>query len=244
MLSYLVMRSENRNAFSQNELISCVFSSFLLAFASRKRSRQLALRTALRLERGEMYSQTARRILSKYCGVDIGAYSYGACFDLQSFNPRTIVGRYVSIGPGVLAFRRNHPTNHLSTHPLFYNSRLGFVSREFVAFHPLEIGADSWIGARAIITPGCSRIGIGSVVGAGSIVTKDVPDFAVVAGAPAKPIRLRFPNSVCDRILASKWWTRPALECLQYLDPMTRPLNECLANHPLLTCYTVDSNNE
>ena len=56
---------------------------------------------------------------------------------------------------------------------------------------PLEIGFDVWIGARAIILPGCKRIGAHSIIGAGAVVTKDVPDYAIVGGNPAKIIRMR-----------------------------------------------------
>lgn len=56
---------------------------------------------------------------------------------------------------------------------------------------PLEIMDDVWIGARAIILPGCKRIGAHSIIGAGSVVTHDVPDYAIVGGNPAKIIRMR-----------------------------------------------------
>lgn len=56
---------------------------------------------------------------------------------------------------------------------------------------PLEIGGDVWIGARAIVLPGCKRIGAHSIIGAGSVVTHDVPDYAIVAGNPAKVIKMR-----------------------------------------------------
>jgi len=56
---------------------------------------------------------------------------------------------------------------------------------------PLEICGDVWIGSRAIVLPGCRRIGAHSIIGAGSVVTKDVPDYAIVGGNPAKVIRMR-----------------------------------------------------
>lgn len=56
---------------------------------------------------------------------------------------------------------------------------------------PLHIAGDVWIGARAIILPGCRRIGHGAIIGAGSVVTKDVPDWAVVGGNPATIIKMR-----------------------------------------------------
>ena len=56
---------------------------------------------------------------------------------------------------------------------------------------PLEIDVDVWIGARAIILPGCKRIGAHSIIGAGAVVTHDVPEYAIVGGNPAKVIRMR-----------------------------------------------------
>lgn len=56
---------------------------------------------------------------------------------------------------------------------------------------PLHIAGDVWIGARAIVLPGCHRIGHGAIIGAGAVVTKDVPDWAIVGGNPARVIRYR-----------------------------------------------------
>ncbi|MBR1877816.1 MAG: acyltransferase [Paludibacteraceae bacterium] len=56
---------------------------------------------------------------------------------------------------------------------------------------PLEICKDVWIGSRAIVLPGCKHIGAHSIIGAGAVVTKDVPDYAIVGGNPAKIIRMR-----------------------------------------------------
>lgn len=56
---------------------------------------------------------------------------------------------------------------------------------------PLEICEDVWIGARAIVLSGCKRIGSHSIIGAGAVVTHDVPDYAIVGGNPAKIIRMR-----------------------------------------------------
>lgn len=56
---------------------------------------------------------------------------------------------------------------------------------------PLEICEDVWIGSRAIVLPGCTRIGAHSIIGAGSVVTHNVPDYAIVGGNPAKTIRMR-----------------------------------------------------
>lgn len=56
---------------------------------------------------------------------------------------------------------------------------------------PLHIAGDVWIGTRAMVLPSCKYIGHGSIVGAGAVVTKDVPDWAIVGGNPARIIRMR-----------------------------------------------------
>ena len=56
---------------------------------------------------------------------------------------------------------------------------------------PLEIMGDNWIGARVIVLPGCKRIGYGAVIGAGSVLTHDVPDYAVMGGNPARVLKYR-----------------------------------------------------
>ena len=56
---------------------------------------------------------------------------------------------------------------------------------------PLHIACDVWIGTRAIILPGCKRIGAHSIIGAGAVVTKDVPDYAIVGGNPARVLKMR-----------------------------------------------------
>lgn len=199
-----------------------------------ERFRSVALNSSKRLEGGEYYSATARWIMKHRLGVSIGTYSYGECFVPGAFPSGVTIGRYVSIGPGVRAFLRNHPMERLSLHPFFYNRQLGFVKEDNISSTLLEIGHDAWIGARAMIMPGCSRIGIGAVVGAGAIVTKDVPDFAIAVGNPAKVIRRRFSDSICEDILRSRWWENSVDVCVKHMPAMTTPLGETTGSHPLL----------
>jgi len=206
----------------------------MLVRASRVRSfvdRCIAL--SFRLEGGQYWSRSAREIMQTRFGVHIGAYSYGPCFVPGAFPRGVVIGRYVSIANGVCAFARNHPMDRLSTHPFFFNSLMGMVPKDEVETGSLVIGDDAWLGANAILTPGCSRIGIGAVVGAGSIVTRDVPDFAVVVGNPAKLIRYRFDEATRKVVLASRWWERPVAACREELGSMTIPLRDPMS-HPLL----------
>ena len=67
------------------------------------------------------------------------------------------------------------------------------------------------------------HIGNGAVVGAGSVVTKDVPDYAIVAGNPAKVIRYRFEQSIIDGLLETEWWNKPDTELVNYSEYINDP---------------------
>jgi acetyltransferase-like isoleucine patch superfamily enzyme len=106
----------------------------------------------------------------------------------------------------------------LSMHPFWYNPALGIVDADSdVPRSGISIGDDSWIGANALILPGCTRIGIGSVVGAGSVVTKDVSDFTIVAGNPAKVIGTRLHEAERKLLLETEPWLMPPLEAKRTL---------------------------
>lgn len=161
-----------------------------------------------RMERGEAYSRTARLILQNWYEIDVGVGSYGSMFRPGAFGGATQIGRFTSIAPNVHTIERNHPVNWASTSSLFYDPRFGIVHEETLPeYEPLLIGHDVWIGWGAVILPGCRRIGDGAVIGAGSVVTKDIPDYAVVAGVPAKVLRYRFDEATRNELKASEWWT-------------------------------------
>lgn len=93
----------------------------------------------------------------------------------------TIIGDEVMMGPNVIMLSASHNFSDI-TIPMTHQ---GAPPRK-----PITIGNDVWIGTRAIILPGIT-IGNHSIIGAGSIVTKDVPEWAIVAGNPAKIIKSR-----------------------------------------------------
>lgn len=162
------------------------------------------------LEGGQAFSIKLREIMSTYHGIEIGIGTYGPCFDLDKTwvgCGNLSVGRYCSIASGVSIFSRNHPYWNPSTSPLFYNSNFNqSICTDSVDYGKLSIGNDVWIGQYAVVLPSCHIIGDGAVVGAGAIVTKDVPPYAVVVGNPAKVIKYRFNKETIDWLEEIKWW--------------------------------------
>ena len=214
-------------------------SSLRILFGSRSILRGL-LRLSIRLEGGDFWSSTAREIMRRFHGVEIGAYSYG-CFDPERFPPDVKIGRYVSIGPGVRIFLEDHPLDRVSTHPFFYNCRLGFVKKDNIGKSKLVIGNDVWVGANTVILSGCAMLGDGAVVGAASVVTRDVDDFCIVAGTPAKPLRYRFATILAEQIKQSRWWLRPVSELSDQINSMITPIDGDFESHPVIAVNSVVS---
>lgn len=146
-----------------------------------------------------------RAAFAQRYNIDIGLYSYG-CFDRSRVDPNTTIGRYCSFARTAHIFNRNHGTTYLSTTPYLYNATLGFVDSDTIPYDTCEVSDDVWIGHNALITASARKIGRGSVVAAGAIVTRDVEPYTIVAGAPAVAIRRRFEDTVIERIEGLRWW--------------------------------------
>jgi acetyltransferase-like isoleucine patch superfamily enzyme len=159
-------------------------------------------------EGGEVRSITLRRIMRDYHGVTVGLYSDGGCFTPNAMDPDTTIGRYSSIAYTAAAFGANHPMNAKSTHAIFYNPALGETDVDLVERTKLTIGSDVWMGHNSIVLNGVESIGHGAVIGAGSVVHKDVPPYAVVVGHPARVVRYRFSDEIIEELLAEQWWER------------------------------------
>ncbi|MEK7430737.1 MAG: CatB-related O-acetyltransferase [Pseudomonadota bacterium] len=138
--------------------------------------------------------------------IKIGLYSYG-CFDRWRMPGPIRIGRYCSFANTVRSAPNNHPMEALTTHPVLYERGFGVVDRDVEwSDPPLVVEDDVWVGHNVMILPGCKYIGRGAVIGAGSIVTKDVERYAVVAGNPARKLRDRFSPDLIEAIEASRWW--------------------------------------
>lgn len=120
-------------------------------------------------------------------------------------------GKFCSVAPNTIVGGLGaHPTNQVSTHPVFYSTGMQsgktFAEKNYFQENKETIVKnDVWIGSNAIILDGLT-IGNGSIVAAGAIVTKSVPDYAIVAGVPAKIIRFRYDEKIITALNTLEWW--------------------------------------
>ncbi|MEO0506208.1 MAG: CatB-related O-acetyltransferase [Cyanobacteria bacterium J06632_19] len=145
------------------------------------------------------------------------------------------LGKYCSISWNVTIGATQHPFNRISTHAFSYIKRFGFVNRDERFVLKTKVGSDVWFGANCIVMPGIT-IGHGAVIGAGAIVTKDVPDYAIVVGSPAKVIRFRFDEEIKDKLLESKWWDLEHNVIKDHIGLWHEKLNEEVVNRLLVVC--------
>jgi virginiamycin A acetyltransferase len=127
----------------------------------------------------------------------IGSYSY---IGRNCSITKATIGRYCSIANNVSIGQGEHELDRISTSSLFYDT-----SYETLTLNDCCIEDDVWVGVDAIILRGV-LVGRGAVIGANSVVTKDVPPFAVVVGCPARVIKYRFSTEKIRAILESQWW--------------------------------------
>lgn len=122
------------------------------------------------------------------------------------------IGKFANIAAFVRIGATDHPLHTAACHHFLYrstdywddatNDDAFFAHRKSRTAY---IGHDTWIGAGAMIKPEVT-LGHGAVVAAGAVVTKDVAPYTIVAGTPAKPLRLRQPRDIADRLIALGWW--------------------------------------
>lgn len=118
------------------------------------------------------------------------------------------IGKFCSLAPDVIVWEPLHDMRRLSSSYVLANLFHEGWDRDLISKGPIVIGNDVWIGARATVLSGVT-IGDGAVVGAGSVVTNDVPPYAIVAGAPARILGYRFSEPMRARLLELKWWDWP-----------------------------------
>jgi acetyltransferase-like isoleucine patch superfamily enzyme len=152
------------------------------------------------------------RKYSKYPNLKIGDWTYGQPQIRSRRDGGTLkIGKFCSFAPGVKIFLgREHRTDWITTYPFnaFFKEVAPYYSEYSRTKGDVIIGNDAWIATDAIILSGV-EIGNGAVIGARSVVTKDVAPYSIVAGNPAKFIRFRFDEETINNLQEIAWWNWP-----------------------------------
>ena len=161
-------------------------------------------------------------------GCEVGRYTY----IYNSIVVSAEIGSFCSIARGCIIGGAAHPTDWVSTSPVFYNGenimRTNFSTNDFTKYKKTVIGNDVWIGNNCIIKGGIT-IGDGAIIGMGSVVTHDVPPYEIWAGNPAHLIRKRFDDETIKQLIEIKWWDMSEEELQEIGDLFKNP--EELINH-------------
>jgi len=165
--------------------------------------------------------------------VEAGSTVLNSIFDRYSYCGynctilNTKIGAFCSIADNVLIGQASHSMERVSTSPVFREGK-DSVKKKF-ALSPMEslkttvIGNDVWIGEGVKIKSGVI-VGDGVVIGMGSVVTKNLLDYGIYAGNPAKLIRMRFPDDIIKEFTKIKWWNFSDEELEKYAKYFDRPL--------------------
>lgn len=149
-----------------------------------------------------------------YGTASIGKYTYINVNSVIYSNVK--IGRYCSIARNCEIGVASHPTFFLSSHPFQFDKTIFSRDEKYCQITKIPwkghsatvIGNDVWIGAKVVINSGVN-IGDGVIIAANAVVTKDIPDYAIVGGVPAKIIRYRFDESIIKELKILRWWDLP-----------------------------------
>ena len=154
------------------------------------------------------HSTIARSLVGRY--VAIGCHS---------FMSRAKTGNYCTFGNRVSIGGLNHDYRRVTSHEVAFRNTSAIYGETIVdkdayiqgqdqnpQYH-VEMGHDIWIGDNAVVLPG-RKIGTGAVIGAGAVVTTDVPAYSIIVGNPGRILKYRFPDDVILRLLSSNWWDK------------------------------------
>lgn len=150
-----------------------------------------------------------------YGNIEIGKNTTinGQNTDLRAAVNKITIGNFCSIARNVTFQEYNHDHNKLTTYMVRTNLEGKSFKEDLVSKGEIALGHDVWIGTQCVILSG-AKIGTGSVIAANSVVTGEIPPYAIAAGSPAKVIKYRFSEKVIADLLKSEWWHKSHSEII------------------------------
>lgn len=200
----------------------------------------IAVRWIVRFLRIQQVQTAIREIVTPYVVYDAPAsllaisrptYARARILHYGPDDPQITVGRYCSLNDGSYLFPGgNHNTDCVSTYGFNWTLLPG-AEKGPLSNGPIRIGNDVWSGFGSIVLSGVT-VGDGAVIAAGAIVTKDVPNYAIVGGVPAKVISYRFNEQIREALLRIKWWDWDESKVERHADQLSTPdATEFIARH-------------
>jgi virginiamycin A acetyltransferase len=163
---------------------------------------RLRIHENCRIIDGVTINANSEVVINKYTTIN------GPGTDINASIHPVLIGRFCSIARYVTIQEYNHPINRMSSYFINKNYFNGDIEMDIESKGPIIIGNDVWIGAQCVILSGV-KIGDGAIIAANSVVTSEVPPYAIVSGSPAKVVKYRFSEEIINKLLSIKWWDWP-----------------------------------
>jgi acetyltransferase-like isoleucine patch superfamily enzyme len=173
-----------------------------------------------------------RKIFAKKLGVEnifkkgtivsfdstIGSYNF---FGKNTGINNSDIGNFCSFAPNVQIGPGEHSLNFVTTSQRIARPLINFS----LSSKRCEIGSDVWCGCNSVVLQGV-KVGHGAIIGSNAVVTKDVPDYAIVVGVPARFLRYRFEDETIKEILESKWFENNLKDAKRIVREMINSMKE------------------
>lgn len=168
-----------------------------------------------------MFIQRQSRLAHNRKYMSVGHKTYGSCLLLKHGDAKIIIGKYCSVADNVTAFLGyNHDPDRISIYPMQTRIKAGCDENKYLSNGNIVVGNDVWIGSHAVLMSGIT-IGNGAIIGAYSVVAKDVPPYTVAVGNPVVIKRKRFSGETIELLQKIAWWDWPDEKVKQYADILT-----------------------
>jgi len=166
--------------------------------------------------------------------VHLDDYSYTGPWSIIQ---NTQIGKFSNLAAALRIGPTDHPMDRASLHHFTYRRRMyGFREEDDRDFFKKRVsritslGHDTWVGHGVIIMPEVT-VGTGAVIGAGAIVTKDIPPYTIAVGSPARVIKDRFSPEIAADLMRIAWWDWTYQKIDAHLEDFSLPISQFVSKH-------------